>query len=493
MQRAHTNLASAAAVALIVSFLGCEPQKQTSGSQSTANVYSFERGFPSDDTAQKARDDSDFSRAVQAYRFWYPTVSTEGMMNGNRSVGIQDNQEFAIAAAGPDQIGFTLNADTPYGAAVLDLSQGPMVVEIPPGPYIGLVDDHNQSWITDMGIPGPEAGKGGRHLILPPDYKSNPPAGYYVSHSPTYKVLSALRVIPVNGDVAGAMQGLRAVKMYPLSTAGHSQVMTAVDTAGKDMDSSCLKWEDNIQFWQRLKAIIDAEPTIDAFRPMYGLLSAIGIEKGKSFEPDDRMKGILDRAAKVGRQQMLVTGFASTRPDRVAWADRKWEWAGLVPGDANFQTPNGMDLDARDRWFIQAIVTSPAMFRRTPGAGSLYWLGLRDGTGTYLDGGKTYKLTVPQPVPSRLFWSVTVYDSETRSMIKTDRNQAALRSMYELKDVSTTQPTELFFGPTAPPGKENLWIKTTPGKGWFTYFRIYGPEQPAFDGSWKPGDFEEVK
>jgi hypothetical protein len=124
---------------------------------------------------------------------------------------------------------------------------------------------------------------------------------------------------------------------------------------------------------------------------------------------------------------------------------------------------------------------------------SLYWLGLRDTTGATLDGGKTYKLTVPQPVPYRLFWSVTVYDTDTRSQIQTDQDKAALRSMFELKNVSTSQPTNLYFGPTAPAGQEAEWIKTIPGKGWFVYFRVYGPEQPAFDGSWKPGDFEEMR
>jgi hypothetical protein len=131
------------------------------------------------------------------------------------------------------------------------------------------------------------------------------------------------------------------------------------------------------------------------------------------------------------------------------------------------------------------------MFRRSPGAGSLYWLGARDGTGTYLDGAKTYKLTVPQPVPAKLFWSVTVYDTETRSEISTDRRHAALRSLFELKDASGST-VDLYLGPTPPAGKEGQWIKTIPGKGWFTYFRIYGPEQAAFDGSWKPGDFEQV-
>jgi len=99
---------------------------------------------------------------------------------------------------------------------------------------------------------------------------------------------------------------------------------------------------------------------------------------------------------------------------------------------------------------------------------------------------------VPQPVPGKLFWSVTVYDAETRSEVQTDQAKAALRSLFELKDASKSEPVELFFGPTAPAGREARWIKTAPGKGWFAYMRIYGPEQAAFDRSWKPGDFEEV-
>jgi hypothetical protein len=205
------------------------------------------------------------------------------------------------------------------------------------------------------------------------------------------------------------------------------------------------------------------------------------------------MKAILERAAKAGREQLLVSAFDSSRTDRLAWKDRKWEWIGLVPESAQFETKAGIDLEARDRWFAQAIVTSPAMFRRKEGAGSLYWLGHRDTTGALVDGGKTYKLTVPQPVPAGLFWSVTVYDAATRSEIQTAQDKAALRSLFELKDKGGTPTLDLYFGPKAPAGKEGQWIQTVPGRGWFTYFRIYGPKGPAFDGSWKPGDLEEVK
>ena len=424
-----------------------------------------------------------------AYRFWYPTVSAEGIFNGNREFGIKDGEAWGIAAAGPRQIGFTLNSDTPYGSGVLDVSNGPMVIELPPGPLIGLVDDHHQGWVLDMGLPGPDAGKGGRHLVLPLDYKGEVPDGYYVGWSKSYKNLFAIRALPVGGDVSSAMNALRAVKVRPL---GGNADLNVLDTTERRMDSSPLRWEDNIRFWEVLQQIVAAEPLVPNFLPMYGLLSELGIEKEKQFAPDARMKAILERAARAGRDQLLVSAFDSNRPDRVNWPDRKWEWLGLVPKSAQFETSGGIDLEARDRWFAQAIVTSPAMFNRAAGAGSLYWLSARDGTAAFLDGGKTYKLSIPQPVPGKLFWSVTAYDAETRSQVQTDQEKAALRSMFELKDAGSSPVVDLYFGPSSPAGRETRWIKTSPGKGWFAYLRIYGPEQAAFDKSWKPGDFQEI-
>jgi hypothetical protein len=453
----------------------------------------FKGGFPPADDAQKARDEADYQRAITAYRFWYPTVSCEGIFNGNREKGIRDNESVIILSAGPRQIAFTANSDTPYGAGCLDVSAGPFVIEMPPGPFIGLANDHHQGWILDMGLPGPAGAKGGKHLILPPGYKEKVPEGYFVGRSVSNKVLIAVRSLPAKGDVKGALDALRAIKIYPLSTAADPKLLKFVDISEKEMDGTCLRWEDNIQFWHKLHEIIDAEPVVEKFLPMHGQLEALGITKGKPFAPDDRMKAILGRAAKAGRDQLLVSAFASARPDRLAWKDRKWEWLGLVPESAQFETKAGIDLEARDRWFAQAIVTSPAMFRRTKGAGSLYWLGHRDSTGAFVDGGKTYKLTVPLPVPAGLFWSVTIYDAATRSEVKTTQDKAALRSLFELNDLGDAKSVDLYFGPKAPTGQEGRWIQTTPGKGWFAYFRIYGPQDTAFDGSWMPSDFEEVK
>src|SRR5262249_24574509 len=162
--------------------------------------------------------EADYQRAITAYRFWYPTVSCEGIFNGNRVKGIKDNESIIVLSAGPRQGAFTANSDTPYGAGCLDVKDGPYVVEMPPGNFIGLANDHHQGWILDMGLPGPAGNKGGKHLILPPDHKGEVPARYFAGKSASNKVLIAIRSLPANGDVKGALAALRSIKIYPLAT-----------------------------------------------------------------------------------------------------------------------------------------------------------------------------------------------------------------------------------------------------------------------------------
>ena len=124
--------------------------------------------------------------------------------------------------------------------------------------------------------------------------------------------------------------------------------------------------------------MVEYEAMFDEFRPMYGLLATLGIEKGERFAPDARMTLILDGAAKLGRDQMLVEAFASDRAERMVWPERRWEWVTLRSETGDFEAPWGIDIAARERWFAQAVAASPAMFRRQAGAGSLYWLGHRE-------------------------------------------------------------------------------------------------------------------
>ena len=495
-QKTLTSWTLLVVTAALVSVLASCNQQGTQSQNTTVNTdgaYTFERGYPSADTTQKAYDDADLNTAIVAYKFFYPTVSIAATWKGNAAAGLVTNKQFMILEGSPKQYVFTPNSDTPYEGANIDLTGGPMVVELPPGPLMCVVNDMNQRYVMDMGLPGPDAGKGGKHLIVPPAYKGNIPAGYYAGTATTNRVLLLVRAIPPAGDAQAAIEKLKAVKLYPLNKPSAASEVTWFEIGDKHIDFTPVPWEKNLDYWKELAGIINDEPPFEAYRMEYGLLASLGIEKGKPFSPDSRMQGILIKAAGIANDQMRVQSFADRRPDRIAWPGRKWEWATLRPENGTFDTVSYKDLEARAKWFYQAQIESPAMFRRNAAAGSLYWLGVRDASGAFLDGGKTYKLTVPQPVPAKLFWSITVYDPGTRSEIVTDQGKAALRSLFELKNVSTAQPMDLYFGPATPAGHDGQWIKTMPGKGWFVYFRVYGPEQAAFDGSWKPGDFEEVK
>ena len=446
-------------------------------------------GFPDPAAASDTHSQVRLRRALESYHLFYPTVSMEGIIRGTRNGGAVDGESAILVVAEPSHVGFTLNSDTPYSGGVLDLrASGPIVIDLPPGPLVGLVDDRHHRWVADLGIPGPDEGKGGKHLILPPEGHDEllDAEGYLVSRCDTWLGFSALRAIPVKGDVDAARELMGKVRFYPHEKAADPPPYSFLDVS--EADFTCLAWEDNLDFWRVLHEVIAAEPAIEELRAPLGDLAELGITADQPFDPDEATAAMLTQAARQGRDEMLVAAFSSTRPDRIVWEDRTWEWAGLRPENGSFEREGSLDVEARDRWFAQAIVASPAMFRRAVGQGSLYWLAHRDAVGEYLDGGRTYRLTVPLPVPAGLFWSVTAYDARTRSEIQTEQNQAALRSLFE--DLEGGDSVELFFGPECPQGAEGRWLQTTTGRGWFTYFRIYGPEAPAFDGSWKPGDVE---
>jgi hypothetical protein len=447
-------------------------------------------GFPGAELSRRAREAAQLQRAVTAYRFWYPTVSMEALIRGSRAAGMRDNRSMLLMIGTPQLEMLTANSDTPYAIGVLDLRDGPMVVELPAGRFMAFVNDRHQRWIMDMGLTGPDAGKGGRHLILPPGFKGKPPAGYHVGRATTRTVVLAIRAIPESSDLRPAMAAVRTVKVHPLGNP--SQPLSYLERSGAAIQTTAVPWEDNLRFWQTLHETLRHDLVPQAYRPMQGLLLALGITDDRPFPADQHLRSLLERAAREGQRQMLVSAFDSDRPDRLAWQDRRWEWVVMTPENVFFETPSGMDLEARDSAFMQAIGTSPVMFRRRPGIGSTYWRASRDSSGRWLEGGRTYRLTVPLPVPARLFWSVTVYDPQTRSEIRTAQNRAALRSLVELAPAKigrNVREVDLYVGPTAPPGKEDRWIRTTPGRGWFAYFRIYGLEQATFDGSWRPGDF----
>jgi hypothetical protein len=372
----------------------------------------------------------------------------------------------------------------------MDLAaMGPVAVELPAGAYLGLVNDHHQRWVVDLGLSGADGGNGGRYIITPPGFAGRVPRGFHVARAETYAVFLELRALPVLRSIAGAVDTLRRVKVYAVAD---QRPLPFVEISDRPVDMTPLRWEGNLGYWERLAAIVDAEPVIDEFRPMYGELAALGIQKGTPFSPTTRMARRLERAAREALDEMRVEAFASMRADRLVWGDRRWEWVGLVPDDGDFETLAFLDLEARDRWFHQATVASPSMFHRGVGCTSLDFLATRDATGTFLDGGREYRLEVAEPVPADLFWSVTAYDARTRSQVLTPQDRATLGSVHDVLQRAQDGSVEIYLGPRPPPGKERQWIQTNPDTGFFLYFRLYAPDTHAFDGSWRLADVEAV-
>lgn len=273
--------------------------------------------------------------------------------------------------------------------------------------------------------------------------------------------------------------------------------MVKPDVKGQKAPLPMLRWEKTMDYWQQLHAVVDYETVPENHRVMLGMLDAVGIRKGEPFQPNARMQAMLTEAAQIGWAEMNVAFFANPRPERLIWKDRNWMFIPLSgpldPITKDFGNANYRDLLANDYYFFMAWGTSAGIGRRQVGNGSLYFYTPRDETGAYLDGGNNYKLTIPGPVPAKLFWSVTVYDSETRTIINTDQGRGAVRSMFEKPRANPDGSFDLFFGPEAPAGKENHWVKTMPGKGWFTFLRMYGPQEPVFDGTYMLPDIEKLK
>ena len=463
------------------------------------STYTFKQGFPADaETIKKAQDATDLRRAIEAYKFFFPTVATEAVIQQFKPHGAIPNKVGIIMPQDPEQQFSVANQDTPYIIAPLDLrNTGPMVIDIPAGPYIGLLCDHDMSPVADLGIIGTGKGKGEKNLILPPGYDGEIPGGYSVYQNDTWEAVLAVRIMSKTGSYDESVDLAQKVKVYPLSEAGKSSSFKLVDVNGQKAPLPMLSWETSMDFWRELHAVVDKETVQSKQRVMLGMLASVGIKKGEAFKPTERQQAILLKAAEIGYAEMRILAFANPRTDKIVWEGRHWEWMPLSgPINAKlkeFGNENHRDLSASDHFFFQAWGTTAAAGVRKVGAGSIYFAAFKDSTGTYLDGAKNYKLTIPGPVPAKLFWSVTVYDSETRTIINTDQGRGAVRMMFEKPTANADGSFDVYFGPDTPVGKENHWVKTVSGNGWFTYVRVYGPEEPLFDGTYQLPDIEELK
>jgi hypothetical protein len=456
----------------------------------------FFDGFPTNGTTEKVFDNLDFMRGVEVFLNGVPATSLEGLRLGNAELGATNSNQVVIMDELLDSnpLFLTGNTDTVYASAFLDLKRdGPTVVEIPAGCGPGTVNDAWFRFVTDMGIPGPDKGEGGRYLILPPNHKGDAPDGYFVSKSRTFVNWLILRGFLVDGKPdASATMFKTGLKIYPLKSAKNPSEMQFISGSRKAFNTI---HANNYEFYEELNEVIQKEPVRCIEPQLRGLISSIGIQKGKPFKPDARMKKILTEAVAVGNATARAIAFQTRDPDGYYYQNSYWKTA-FVGGDYQWLIDGGKggrNLDARAQFFYIATVNTPAMAAKMVGKGSQYAYCEKDKHGEFLDGGKTYKLTIPPNVPAKDFWSVVIYDPQTRSELQTGQPFPSKNNERDELDVNSDGSVELFFGPSAPKGKDKNWIQTVPDKGWFAILRLYGPLEPWFEKTWKPGEFELVR
>jgi hypothetical protein len=459
--------------------------------ETSIGTLKFFDGLPDVATVQKVYDNLDHLRGVEAFLNGIPAASVYAACEGLSQAGVKRNGGIGIMESLMDarSLFLTANSTTVYVLQCLDLKDGPVVAEMPPG-VLGPVDDAFFRFVTDVGLTGPDKGKGGKYLFVPPGYTGKLPTGYFVVKSPTYSNLMFYRAFVQNGDVAAAANGVKAkARIYPLSTAGSPPAQSFINLSGMQFNTI---HANTFHFYEEVNAVFQHEPA-DAFDPeIVGLFAAIGIKKGKPFAPDERMKGILTDAVAVGNATARAILFASRDERTKFYPDRQWSTP-FIGGSYAFFDEGERMLDARTMFHYYATGITPAMAFAKPGTGSAYAYAARDSKGEYLDGGKTYKITLPSPIPAGQFWSFMVYDGQTRSMLETDQQLAGLDSNQKDIKKNADGSVTVWFAPKAPAGQETNWVQTMPGKGWNSLLRLYSPLEPWFDKTWKPGDFELVE
>ena len=434
--------------------------------KTSIGTLEFFDGVPIGKTTEMVYDYVDRARAVEVFINMIPAVSMYHLRQGMRDIGLTKANQILIAEEMGDSkpLVLTWNNTSLYTWGFLDLKKdGPTVVELPPG-VLGVFNDMYFRYLSDIGAAGPDRGKGGKYLVLPPGYKGNVPDGYFVVKSTTYGVWNFMRGYVKKGAKEATDRIKGNLRVYPLAKKGNPPKTEFTNMSGLAGYKTIPP--NDFSFYESLNALIQEEP-LEFLDPVTrGQIAAIGIVKGKSFAPDARMKRILDEAVAIGNAYARANTVFPRDPGHRVYKGTESEWLmAFADKDTYFLKDGARRFDSRLWMHYNAVVVTPAMALTKPGAGSDYLIAGLDSKHQPLNGAKTYKLHVPPNVPVKDNWSVTIYYTQTRSMLQTDQRFAGINSLGEGLKKNADGSCDVIFSPKLPKGvDERNWIQTIPAK-----------------------------
>jgi len=467
-------------------------QSNLLGTQSLSTPYgpmAIDNSYPTDETIKLLYDQRDRQRAVEVYLWSLPLVQFQVWKNQQEQIYGAKGTDFVIYETFNEKGGVTTgNATTPYIISIFDLAEiGPVVIDFPAGKLAGGVLDWWEHPTCDLGVTGPDQGKGGKYLILGP--KDNPKkyekSEYLVFVSPTNKVLIGTRVLTPGAKALEEFK--QALKMYPLnSTPTSPHFIAGLDKVWAETPPI------GLEYFKVLHQAIQNEPVAARDKAFMAYLTYFGILDGQPFNPDERISTLLAQGTNIGE---LLARANIMEPD---FTEPYWEntqWYRLIDFPLAQEDEKRLYLDERAAWFYEAITTSKGMKTEKPGSGQIYMSTKRDKDKQVLRGGETYRLKVLPDAPAEQFWAVTIYGEHSRLFVRTNQLNANLDSRNTNLKKNPDGSVDIYFGPDLtkiPSEMESNWLKTNIDEGWFPYFRLYAPTQAFFDKSWALGDIEQV-
>ncbi|TDM52191.1 DUF1254 domain-containing protein [Aliivibrio fischeri] len=362
----------------------------------------------------------------------------------------------------------TANRDTLYSSAVVDVSNEPLILSTPAVKDRYFVIDLFDMWHNLFKYVGTrETGTNAQKImIVPPNWVGDIPTGLTVIEAPTTKIwLWGRTQVFGEKDYQNVHDIQNKYTLTPLS-----QYLThdSSDFVSQPLPARAGKQDDPLRFYEELGAYIKDNPIAERQQALLGQFNKIGLSKDgfDRTKLTSKMKVQLEKAIKDGQKIVSV------------------------------QASNPVTLKAKDGWFysfvldqfgddnaLRSLVAHPYL----GGQGAkeaMYPIAYTDVNNQFLSGEKDYSIHFDNQPPVAAFWSITIYDAQTKMLVANDIHRFNINDQTPIQKNSDGS-FDLVLSNKKPTNAKDLanWLPTPKGN-FYAITRLYIPSQEILDMKW---------